>query len=444
MASMKVKAFPLDQIKPYPNNPRDNEGAINVVMRSIQEFGFRQPLVVDKENVIIVGHTRYFAALKMGLKSVPVHVAENLTPAQARMYRIADNKSHEYARWDNEKLRKEWDDLIQQGEDVAATGFTQEEIDAVSEPLEIKGATDPDHVPEVKDNVDSVPGAVYILGRHRLMCGDAKNKNDVVKLVDGHVMDMLATDPPYGVDLAGKNEFLNRYDKGRRNNRPIVNDDLAADELHNFWLQSFVHAFEVTKPGGVYYVTGPQGGWLSMMYMQAILESGWLLKHTLIWVKDVHVLGRSDYNYKHEPIFYGWKEGAAHYYGGTAKATSTWEIPRPHASERHPTMKPVELFARFLRHGCKAHENVLEPFSGSGTTVIAAEQVQRTCFAMEIEPLYCDVTRRRWAEFAHGAGCDWKSHTPAVEGVKKPLKGKKVVKSKTKKRLKASRKRRKK
>lgn len=230
---------------------------------------------------------------------------------------------------------------------------------------------------------------------HRLLCGDSTSADDMNSLMGDDQAAMLFADPPYGVSYGDKNAFLNQYDNGDRVQTPIENDHLDPDAVQQLWHDAFSLACGHLRPGGAYYVTGPQGGDLLLL---ALRESGLQLKHMLIWAKNNHVLGRCDYHYKHEPIIYGWREGAGHKFYGKEGCFSLWEIARPHKSKLHPTMKPVELVAKAVRNSTRPGEIVLDPFCGSGTTIIAAEQLGRTAYGMEMSPTYCDVIINRWQE----------------------------------------------
>jgi DNA modification methylase len=237
--------------------------------------------------------------------------------------------------------------------------------------------------------------------RHKVVCGDSTDAEALALLLGGKQADLLLTDPPYGVSYSAKNEFLNNLDEGNRNETPIEADDRKPEEMRAFWTEVLANACAVVKPGGVYFSTGPQGGDLFLLLLLAFKDSGWLLKHMLIWVKNNHVLGRCDFHYKHEPILYGWKPGAGHYFSDEPGGNfSVWPVDKPHRSEEHPTMKPVALFAKAIMHGSRKGEIVLDPFLGSGTTLIACAETGRACVGVEISPRYCDVIRRRWTRWA--------------------------------------------
>lgn len=251
-----------------------------------------------------------------------------------------------------------------------------------------------DEVPEVPEEPITQVGDLWLLGKHRVLCGDATKAEDVKKLMDGEAADMVFTDPPYGVSYADKNAFLNTIDKGNKIQDKIEGDHQTVSDMKKLWVGTFKLAFQHSRAGASYYVCSPQGGELMMM-MMSILEAGWNLKQSIIWVKNNHVLGRSDYHYKHEPLLYGWKESSHSFYGGRGE-TTVWEVDKPHKSELHPTQKPVELPARAIRNSTKKNEVIVDFFLGSGTTLIASEQLNRICYGMEIEPKYVDVTCQRF------------------------------------------------
>lgn len=278
---------------------------------------------------------------------------------------------------------------------------------------EKQGVTE-DEAPEVsKDPAISQIGEVYQLGRHKLMCGDSTKIEDVEKLMDGQKADMVFTDPPYGVSYGDKNKFLNAISPGNRIQENIDNDTKSVLEMKKLWIDAFTNMNTVTKAGGSYYVCSPQGGELMMMMMMSLLEAGWELKQSIIWVKNNHVLGRSDYHYRHEPILYGWKEGEAHKFYGGAGETTTWFIDKSHKSDLHPTMKPLALMIKAISNSSKAEDIILDPFLGSGSTLISAEQINRNCYGLESDPKYCDVIRKRYAKFI-GKENEWQEVTTIV------------------------------
>lgn len=395
----KVEQWPIEKLVPYAKNSRTHsEEQVAQIAASIKEWGFTTAVLVDESGSIIAGHGRVMAARKLGLASLPVMVAAGWTDAQKRAYVIADNKLALNAGWDNELLALELGELGDAGFDLELTGFTDEEIKALM-PVEVtEGLTDPDAAPAVQENPVTVPGDVWIMGKHRLMCGDSTDEAGAFLLLEGQQADMVFTDPPYGVSYADKNESLNKASKGSCIQTEIMNDHLQGDALGAFFLAIFSTMAAVMKPGCPFYVCAPQGG-EQMMMMMMMMKAGIPMRHELIWVKNNHVLGRADYHYKHEPILYGWKDGAGHpWYGGRDKS-STWHVDKPMQSKLHPTMKPVELVEIALENSSKRGDTVLDLFGGSGSTLIACEKTGRINRSMELDPKYCDVIVERWQAF---------------------------------------------
>ena len=393
---MKLKTVPLASIKPYERNPRRNDGAVDAVAESIRQCSYVAPIIVDEHNVILAGHTRWKALQKLGHATAKVCVAEGLTEEQKRKYRILDNKTGEIAEWDDDLLRIELDGLDFEGFEFGLLELTAE----TNKPAAPPEITEDDFDPEPPEEPVAQRGQIWQLGRHRLMCGDSTSPDDVQMCMGGVHADLVFTDPPYGVDYSSKNEFLNCYDKGNSIQDDIEGDDPQTPEnqCEQLWRPAFINARAVSADRCVYYIASPQGGELMLQMMLAIREAGWQLKHTIIWNKNSHVLGRCDYNYKHEPLLYGWNK-IHEFYGGGQFKTSVWDIPKPMASKLHPTMKPVALVANAILDGTLEGMTVLDPFGGSGTTLIACEQTGRSCRMLEIDPHYCDVIIRRWEEF---------------------------------------------
>lgn len=372
---MEIIIKGLDEIRPYENNPRVNDGAVGAVAESIREFGFQQPIVVDRDGVIIAGHTRYKAAKKLGLTEVPVVVAENLTDEQVRAYRLADNKTGELAEWDFSALEEE---LAGIGElDMSLFGFEPEKMKEPEEITEDDYEEEPPEVPKAR------PGDVYQLGRHRLMCGDSTDVQSVQKLCQGQV-DLLLTDLPYGVDYTGKTKDALK----------IQNDAKTDEALRDMLADAFSAADAVMKPGAVFYIW--HADLKSFVFRLACQMAGWEVRQVLIWAKNTMVMGRQDYQWKHEPCLYGWKEGAGHLWASDRKQTTILELDRPTKNKEHPTMKPVKLFDYQIQNNTKGGDVVLDLFGGSGTTIIACEQDGRCARVMELDPRYVDVIIDRW------------------------------------------------
>ncbi|HEX2837060.1 MAG TPA: DNA modification methylase [Phycisphaerales bacterium] len=421
--------WPIDRPTPYQGNPRKNDAAVDMVAKSISDFGFRVPIVVDKGGVIICGHTRLKAAQKLGLAEVPVHVALELTPAQALALRIADNKSHELAQWDESLLATELANLQALDVDVRGLGFSDDEIAAIMAPPATDGLTDPDDVPLPPDEATTRAGDVWVLGGHRLMCGDSSLPGDVDRLLDGAVVHLFSSDPPYNFKVeprsnnaiaAGLSSFQGpapthhqKFDverfpdkaKGttrqlRAKDRPLANDfvsDAEFDRLLDAW---FGNAARVLIPGGGFYIWGGYANCGN--YPPFLKKHGLYFSQAIIWDKQHPVLTRKDYMGAHEWCFYGWKEGAAHRFFGPNNATDLWALKKVNPQSMvHLTEMPVELAKRAIEYSSKAGEHILDLFGGSGSTLIATEMAGggRRAFLMELDPLYCDVIVRRWEQF---------------------------------------------
>jgi len=403
---MKIEMRKLSNVKPYEQNPRINDGAVDSVAASIKEFGFRQPIVVDKDGVIIIGHTRWKAAQKLGLEEVPVHVAD-LNTEKIRALRIADNKLHELSEWDLELLPIELKELQGMDVDLCSLGFDLSELEKLLgvEAHENAGQTDPDEIPDAPDQTRSERGCVYQLGRHRLMVGDSTSEADVKLLMGESIAQMCFTDPPWNVAIGLDSNPRHRQREG------LQNDNLDSASFMNF-LSGFIRNMRSCVEGDLYCVLGA-AEWPTLD--ASLRAEGYHWSATIIWAKDAFVLGRSKYHRRYEPIWYGWHEKGKSSFGTDRTEDDVWEVPRPRRSDDHPTMKPVQLVERALKNSSAPGQLVYEPFGGSGTTLLAAERLGRACNAMEIEPRFADVIRRRWAEFTMGAGCDWAAKTPAIE-----------------------------
>lgn len=358
----------------YDNNPRHNEEAIEAVANSIREFGFKVPIVISSDNIIIAGHTRLKASVLLGLEEVPCIIADDLNDEQIKAFRLADNKTAELATWDLSKLEEELSHI-----DMDMLQFGFEEM----EELLPDNASDDDFdiTDEIPEEPFSQPGDIYELGPHRLMCGDSTDSKQVATLLDGHEVDMIFTDPPYNVDYEGT--------AGK-----IKNDKMEDDSFYLFLYDAFQNMFEHTKPGGAIYVCHADTEGLN--FRNAFKNAGYKLAECLIWVKNALVLGRQDYHWRHEPILYGWKEGAAHYFVDDRTQDTIWEYNKPKKNEEHPTMKPLELVGKAISNSSRRNESILDLFGGSGSTMIAADQLDRQSFLMELDERFVDVIVKRY------------------------------------------------
>lgn len=442
---MKIELRPIDQIKPYPGNPRQNDSAVEAVAASLKEYGFRQPIVVDGGDVIIVGHTRYKAAQKLGLKKVPVHVATDLTPAQVKAYRIADNATNEIAEWNYELLPIELSALQEMNYDLGLLGFDQEELQRIMSGDVEQGLTDPDDIPAPPDAATTQPGDIWVLGNHRLMCGDSSNPEEVDRLLDGARIHLVNTDPPYNVKVeprsnnaiaAGLSSFETTHHqkldverhpgkakptqkKLRPKDRPLANDFVSDEEFDRLLDAWFGNMSRVLEDGRGFYIWG---GYANLgNYPPFLKKHDLYFSQGIVWDKQHPVLTRKDYMGAFEIAFYGWKEGAGHKFYGPNNVTDLWHVKKVNPQAMcHLTEKPVELAVRAMQYSSLAGENVLDLFGGSGSTLIAAEQTGRHAFLMELDTLYADVIVQRWEKFTGKkaqrikTGTDTPEKTPAV------------------------------
>lgn len=384
----KVERWAIEKLVPYARNARTHsDEQISQLAASIKEWGWTTPVLVDEQGSIIAGHGRTLAAQRLKMTEVPVMVAKGWSEAKKRAYVLADNKLAMNAGWDNELLALELAELDGLGFDVELTGFSDEEIKALM-PVEVtEGLTDPDDAPAVQENPVTVPGDVWVMGKHRLLCGDSTSVDDLAKLTQGSLVDMWLTDPPYNV----------AYEGGTKEKLTIKNDSMGDDQFRQFLRDAYTAADTVMKPGAVFYI------WHADLegynFRGAAKDAGWTVRQCLIWKKSSMVLGRQDYQWKHEPCLYGWKDGAGHLWAADRKQTTILEFDKPARNGEHPTMKPVALFEYQLLNNTKGGDIVLDSFGGSGTTLIAAEKNGRTAMIMELDPRYCDVIVKRWQEF---------------------------------------------
>ena len=381
---MDIVLKKIAEIKPYEKNPRKNEEAVKYVAESIKQFGFKVPIVIDKDGIIVAGHTRYKAAKKLNLKEVPCIVADDLTEEQVKAFRLADNKVAEKAEWDFDLLAGELDDLFDF--DMTVFGFEEETEDEPVEVVEDDYEIAPPEEPKAKR------GDIYKLGNHRLMCGDSTSIDDVGLLMGGEKASMGFTDPPWNVNYGAVKEGNAQGYKPRT----ILNDFMGTEDFKEFMNKAFASLNFAMADGAMTYVVMSAQEWGNMMLTLAQNNYHW--SSTIIWNKDSLVLSRKDYHTKYEPIWYGWKEGTRLCPLEDRKQSDVWDIPRPKKSEEHPTMKPVELVARAITNSSKKGDIVIDLFGGSGTTLIASEQTGRCCRMMELDPKYVDVIVNRWEQ----------------------------------------------
>ncbi|MFN3612337.1 site-specific DNA-methyltransferase [Tepidimonas sp.] len=389
----KLEHWPIERLLPYIRNARTHsEAQIAQIAASIAEFGFTAPILAGSDGVIVAGHGRLAAARKLGLASVPVVVLEHLTPTQRRALVIADNKIAENAGWDEELLRLELADLQEADFDLALTGFDADELLEImaGEETTTEGNTDEDVDPEVPVTPVSKPGDVWIMGKHRLLCGDSTDAASYTLLMAGEKAAMTFTDPPYGVNYANSAK-----DKMRGTNRPILNDNLGED--FEPFLKAALRPMIAHCQGAIYIAMSSSE--LDTL-QSAFRAAGGKWSTFIIWAKNTFTLGRSDYQRQYEPILYGWPEGATRHWCGDRDQGDVWHFNKPRVNDLHPTMKPVELVERAIRNSSRPGDLVLDPFGGSGTTLIAAEKSGRQARLIELDPKYVDTILRRWQDYA--------------------------------------------
>lgn len=403
----------LTEIKPYEHNPRKNDDAVEFVANSIRDFGFKVPIIIDKDGVIVAGHTRFKAAKKLGLTEVPCIMADDLNEEQIKAFRLADNKTAEKAEWDLELLALELDGLG----DLSEYGF-----DVPEEYQEEEPNPDEDGIDEETVESRAKRGDLWLLGNHRLLVGDSTNAADVERLMAGEEADLMTTDPPYNVAL-GVNETPEEMKRRKRrtDGLTVANDAMSDDDFEEFLVSAFRNASEHMRPGAAYYCWYASAA--QKVAQIALERAGFPPRQILVWVKSIFVFGRQDYQWRHEPCFYGWKGGAAHYFIDdrtlstvdddldlltreeaieriremSRLTTATYE-PKPSRSKEHPTMKPVNLIKNQINNSSREGELVIDPFGGSGTTLLACELLNRRRNMMEIDPHYADVIITRWEE----------------------------------------------
>ena len=377
---MEITMMEINKVIPYENNPRKNDDAVDEVANSIEKFGFKNPIIVDKNYVIIAGHTRLKASIKLGLTHVPVIVADDLTEDQANALRLVDNKTGEISKWDKAKLEEELKNINWADLDCLMTDFGFSDVFA-SEEVEVVD-DDFDEGQYLSNEPYSVQGDIYLLGKHRVMCGDSTDAEQVAKLLDGKEADMVFTDPPYNVNYEGSD------------GQSIQNDDMGDAEFHDFLFLVFKNLFNSMKEGSPIYVCHADSEGLN--FRSAFKEAGFKLAQCLIWAKNSFTMGRQDYQWQHEPILYGWKEGKGHYFVDDRSQSTVWNYDKPKHNDLHPTMKPLELVGKAINNSSLKGELVLDLFGGSGSTLIASEQAERTNYSMELDEKYADVIVKRY------------------------------------------------
>jgi len=388
LSADKIVMLPVSEVRPYEKNPRKNAEAVKYVKASIEQFGFKVPIIIDSNRVIVAGHTRLLAAKSLGMAEVPCIMADDLTEDQVKAFRLADNKVGEFAEWDMDLLGDELDALDM---DMSVFGF---------DIFERKEVVEDDFNPEPPEEPKSKLGEIYQLGRHRLMCGDSTSLSDVARLVSGRKVDMLLTDPPYNVDYQGT--------AGK-----IKNDNMESDKFRCFLTNAFEAAKSVMKPGAAFHVWHAETEGYN--FRGALADAGLQCRQMLVWVKSSQTLGRQDFQRMYEGVItgdtfvdaemeangyeamlYGWKDGSGHKWFKKRKEKDVLFFDKPAHSDLHPTMKPIKLFDYEMKCNTKEGDYVLDLFGGSGTTIMAAEQNGRNAFVMEYDPKFVDVIIERW------------------------------------------------
>jgi DNA modification methylase len=390
---MQIEKRQLSELIPYINNSRKHsDDQVTQIAASIKEFGWTNPILVDGDNGIIAGHGRIMAAKKLNMTEVPVIELAHLSKEQRKALIIADNKLALNSDWDTNLLAIELKDLQDLGFDLNLTGFNADELANILLPEQIAGLTDEDATPPIPDEPKTKLGDVYILGNHKLMCGDSASLDDAEKLMDGDLADLVFTDPPYNVAYSGR---------GANNLGTIKNDNMSNDDFEQFCRDIFTTYHTYMKPLACIYVCHPDSQSAPKLAFEKTFAEQFKKSSTLIWMKQSAGMGWQDYRAQHEPILYGWKEGSGkHFYSGDRTKTTIWKIGRDaQASYVHPTQKPVALPEEAINNSSKGMDIVLDLFGGSGSTLIACEKVGRKARLMELDPKYCDVIVKRWEDF---------------------------------------------
>ena len=388
---MQIKIAEISNIKPYENNPRKlSEQAIDKVAMSLKEYGFRQPIVVDKNMVIVAGHTRYRASKKLGLKQVPISVIDNLSEEQINAYRIADNRTAEESEWDNELLKMEIKELEAKDFKLDLLGFNDEQLNNILFE-EKQGLTDEDEVPETPEEPISKLGDIWKLGNHRVMCGDSKIQDEVKKLMDNNLADLLHTDPPYNVNYSN----AERPNPSKKDLGKIKNDVMSKEDFYIFLKDCFTTAYIFLKEDSSAYIWHSSAEQIN--FTKAFIDAGFTFSQQIIWKKPM-LLGRGKYQWAHEPCLFGNK--GSPYFTDDRKKTTVWDFGGYDKSKNlHPTQKPIFIPEEAINNSSKQGSNVLDLFGGSGSTLIACEKLGRNCYTIELDPKYCDVIIKRWENF---------------------------------------------
>ena len=410
---LKIEIMSIKEIVPYENNAKEHpKEQVAQIVKSIEEFGFNDPIAIDSNNVIIEGHGRLLAAESMQMKEVPVIRLDHLSDMQRRAYILAHNKLTMNSGFDMDVLSAEMKSLDEFDFDLELTGFSFDEIDDLELLMDGEEEEKEDGAADFVPATVEVPvikrGDLIEMGLHKLLCGSATEEDDVLKLMGGELADQLVTDPPYNVEYVGKTKEA----------MTIQNDSMDNDSFRQFLRDAFKNANSVMKEGGVFYIWHADSEGYN--FRGACFDIGWKVRQCLIWKKQTLVMGRQDYHWKHEPCLYGWKEGAGHLWATDRKQTTILEFNRPSKSDLHPTMKPVDLIEYNITNNTKGRDIVLDLFLGSGTTLIACENTKRRCMGTELDEKYAQVIVQRWCDYTsidtikiNGVECSWSEYKNA-------------------------------
>ena len=389
MTNLTLEHWPIARLQPYANNPRCNDDAIAPMCDAIREMGFKVPIIARSDGEVVDGHLRLKAAKQLGLETVPVVLADDLTPTQIKAFRILVNQSAHWADWDDKLLREEMQALNDLDFDLQLIGFSDKALDELLASTEKEVATSDNMIPDIQEQVVTQLGDCWQLGEHRVLCGDATKRADIDTLMAGEKAQMTFTDPPYNVDYA---DHFRNYVQGQSS--LIMNDDIGKG-FYDFLYQSLTHLLAVTQ--GACYIFFP------MLHVntvhRAFTDAKGRLSTIIIWAKNHFSVGKSDYQYQYEPMLYGWHEDAERYWNSARDQSDVWQIARVSKNDLHPTMKPVRLIEKAIRNSSRRGDIVLDPFGGSGTTLMACEQTGRQARLMELSPHYVDVIIRRWQAY---------------------------------------------
>ncbi|MDD4291051.1 MAG: site-specific DNA-methyltransferase [Clostridia bacterium] len=382
----QMELVPIAKLVPYINNARTHSvEQINKLRSSLREFGFINPVIIDKDFGIIAGHGRVIAAREEGIEKVPCVFVDYLTEAQKKAYILADNRMALDAGWDEELLKVEIEALRGEAFDIGLTGFDEKELSDLFKDTDTDVKDDDYDLTTALEKASFVErGDVWVVGRHRLMCGDATNPDDVKTLMDGKRANLILTDPPYGVSFKSSSGLT------------IQNDSIKDDEFYNFLYAAFKNMVDCLEPGGSAYVFHADTEGLN--FRKAFIAAGLHLAGCCIWVKNSLVLGRSDYQWQHEPILYGFLQNGKHNWYSDRKQTTIWNFDKPKRNENHPTSKPLDLLGYPLKNSSQENSIVLDTFGGSGSTLMAADQANRICYTMELDEKYASVILRRYVD----------------------------------------------